>query len=81
MVREATEKVTWAENEMARSTQTLNSHTARRAGEVRSLLYVARDLEYISEEEFEQGRALCCRISGALWGVIQHLKKTSNFAK
>jgi four helix bundle protein len=48
------------------------------AGEVRSLLYIARDLEYISEEEFDQGKEYCCRISGALWGLIQHLKKTSN---
>lgn len=48
------------------------------AGEVRSLLYVARDLGYISEQEFEKNRTLCCRIGGALWGLIQHLKKTSN---
>jgi four helix bundle protein len=49
------------------------------AGEVRSLLYVAKDLNYISEGEFETNKALCCRISGALWGVIQHLKKTGNW--
>jgi four helix bundle protein len=48
------------------------------AGEVRSLLYVAKDLGYISEQEFENNKALCCRIGGALWGLIQHLKKTSN---
>jgi four helix bundle protein len=48
------------------------------AGEVRSLLYVAKDLGYISEEDFEMNKALCCRISGALWGLIQHLKKTGN---
>ncbi len=48
------------------------------AGEVRSLLYVAKDLGYISAEEFEENKALCCRIGGALWGLIQHLKKTSN---
>jgi four helix bundle protein len=48
------------------------------AGEVRSLLYVAKDLGYISEQEFENNRTLCCRIGGALWGLIQHLKKTSN---
>lgn len=48
------------------------------AGEVRNLLYVACDLGYISEEEFNKAKELCCRISGALWGFIQHLKKTSN---
>ncbi len=48
------------------------------AGEVRCLLYVAHDLGYISEEEFNQNKELCCRISGALWGFIQYLKKTSN---
>jgi four helix bundle protein len=50
------------------------------AGEVRSLLYIAKDLGYISADEFENGKDLCCRISGALWGFIQHLKKTSNLA-
>jgi len=48
------------------------------AGEVLSLLYVAKDLGYISEQEFETNRTLCCRIGGALWGLIQHLKKTSS---
>lgn len=48
------------------------------AGEVRSLLYVAKDLGYISAEEFDQGKEYCCRIGGALWGLIQHLKRTSN---
>jgi four helix bundle protein len=48
------------------------------AGEVRSLLYVAKDLGYISDTEFEENKILCCRIAGALWGLIQHLKKTSN---
>lgn len=48
------------------------------AGEVRSLLYIAKDLGYISAQEFENNKALCCRIGGALWGLIQHLKKTSN---
>jgi four helix bundle protein len=48
------------------------------SGEVRSLLYVAHDLGYITEAEFEQCKELCCRIGGALWGLIQHLKKTSN---
>ena len=48
------------------------------AGEVRSLLYVAKDLGYISEEEFENNKELCCRIAGALWGLIQHLRKTSS---
>ena len=33
------------------------------AGEVRSLLYVAKDLGYISEQEFEKNRTLCCRIN------------------
>jgi len=48
------------------------------AGEVRSLLYVAHDLEYISDAEFEQGKELCCRIGGALWGLIQYLKKSDS---
>lgn len=50
------------------------------AGEVRSLLYVAHDLGYINEAEFEQGKELCCRIGGALWRLIQHLKKSSNLS-
>ncbi len=48
------------------------------AGEVRSLLYIAKDLGYISEDEFEQNKEFCCRIGGALWGLIKYLKKTGN---
>lgn len=44
-------------------------------GEVRSILYVARDLGYISEAEFEAGRELCSRIAAALWALIKHLQQ------
>lgn len=45
------------------------------AGEVRSIVYVARDPGYISDEAFEKGKEWCCRIAAALWALIKHLQK------
>lgn len=47
------------------------------AGEVRSLLYVGLDQEYISQDEFNEAHALCVRCSQVIWGFIQHLRRTS----
>ena len=38
------------------------------AAEVRSMLYVALDQGYLSEEEFEECRNLCIRCSQIIWG-------------
>lgn len=44
-------------------------------GEVRSLLYVALDQNYIDEREFERLCSLCVRSSQMIWGLIKYLKK------
>ncbi len=49
------------------------------AGEVRSLLYVARDLEYISSEDFEKLREHCISVSQLCWGLIRHLQRNSGW--
>lgn len=43
-------------------------------GEVRTQLYVALDLKYISAEEFRAGKELCMDVSGQISGLIQYLK-------
>ena len=43
-------------------------------GEVRSQLYVAHELEYISKEEFEETLQMCKEISGQINGFISYLK-------
>ena len=48
-------------------------------GEVRSLLYVASDQGYISENEFKEWHLLCRRISAAIWGFIKSLRKKSSW--
>jgi four helix bundle protein len=46
------------------------------AGEVRSMLYVALDQEYVSRENFEHIRDLSVRCSQLCWGLIKYnLKK------
>ena len=49
------------------------------AGEVRSMLYVALDQEYLTGETFKQCHELCIRCSQLCWGLIKHLKKHSNW--
>jgi four helix bundle protein len=47
------------------------------AGEVRSMLYVALDQEYLTGETFKQCHELSIRCSQLCWGLIKHLKKHS----
>jgi four helix bundle protein len=48
-------------------------------GEVRSMLYVALDQQYIGEEEFDKLTGQCRQCSAAIWGLIRSLSKTSNW--
>ncbi|MDI6839622.1 MAG: four helix bundle protein [bacterium] len=47
------------------------------AGEVRSQLYVAKNLGYLLEEEFKRVNTLCESVSKQISGFIDYLKKTS----
>ena len=49
------------------------------AGEVRSMLYVALDQEYLTRETFKQCHELSIRCSQLCWGLIKHLKKHGNW--
>ncbi len=49
------------------------------AGEVRSMLYIAKDQNSISQEEFDVGLALCMRVSQLCWGLIKHLRNHSDW--
>lgn len=49
------------------------------AGEVRSMLYLALDQKYITEEQFKEAYNLCVRASQLCWGLIKHLQKTSGW--
>ena len=44
------------------------------AGEVRTQLFVALDMDYITRDEFQKGKDICMDISGQLSGLIQYLK-------
>mgnify|MGYP001069228080 CR=1 FL=1 len=48
-------------------------------GEVRSMLYLALDQRFISEEQFNEASRLCIRESQMCWGLIKHLQKTSDW--
>jgi four helix bundle protein len=48
-------------------------------GEVRSMLYLALDQKYITEEQFGEAYNLCVRDSQLCWGLIKHLQKTSGW--
>jgi four helix bundle protein len=48
-------------------------------GEVRSMLYLAADQNYISAEQFKEVYNLCVRGSQLCWGLIKHLQKTSGW--
>ena len=47
--------------------------------EVRSLLYVALDQSYITNEEFDECRDLCIRCGQLIWGLIKSLRKRSDW--
>ena len=47
------------------------------SGEVRSHLYVVRDLDYIISSEFEQVESQALKLSKGLFRFIQHLESTS----
>ena len=49
------------------------------AAEVRSMLYVALDQGYLSEEEFEECRNLCIRCSQIIWGLIKSARRKSDW--
>lgn len=49
------------------------------AGEVRSLLYLALDQDYITDAEFESARALCIRAAQLLWGLIKSLRSKADW--
>ncbi len=48
-------------------------------GEVRSMLYLAMDQKYITEEQFGEAYNLCVRESQLCWGLIKHLQKNSGW--
>ncbi len=43
--------------------------------EVKSQLYLALDIEYITESEFSDSFAICDEISKTIFGLIKHLEK------
>jgi four helix bundle protein len=49
------------------------------AAEVRSMLYVALDQGYLSEEELEECRNLCIRCSQIIWGLIKSVRRKSDW--
>ena len=49
------------------------------AGEVRSLLYVAIDQSYISQQEFDECTSLAIRASKTTWGLIKSLRTKSGW--
>ena len=49
------------------------------AGEVRSLLYVALDQSYITEEEFNTTQDLCIQTSRIIWGLVKSLRTKSGW--
>ena len=48
-------------------------------GEVRSMLYLALDQKYITNEQFNEAYNLCVRESQLCWGLIRHLQKNSDW--
>lgn len=49
------------------------------AGEVRSMLYIARDQRYITAEVFNECYATCVRCSQLCWGLIKYVQKCSSW--
>ncbi len=48
-------------------------------GEVRSMLYLALDQKYITDDQFKEAYNLCIRESQLCWGLIKHLQKNSGW--
>ena len=44
-------------------------------GEVRSMLYLAEDLEYIGTSEAKELRSKCCQLSGSIANLMKYLRK------
>ena len=53
-------------------------HAKASAGEVRSQLYAALDLDYLEHNEFEELATLCKRCSSQIYGLIKYLKSKPN---
>ena len=49
------------------------------AGEVRSMLYIALDQQYVATETFNHCYDICVRCSQLCWGLIKHLHKHSDW--
>ena len=52
------------------------SYAKGSAGEIRSQLYVALDLNYINENQFQEGHALCVLVSSQLTRFANYLKSS-----
>ena len=48
-------------------------------GEVRSMLYLALDQKYITDDQFNEAYNLCVRESQLCWGLIRHLQKNNDW--
>ena len=48
------------------------------AGELRSMLYIALDQKYITQEQFDQAYKLSVSTSRLCWGLIKYLKTKSD---
>ncbi|MEJ2196473.1 MAG: four helix bundle protein [Ignavibacteriaceae bacterium] len=55
------------------------NYSFRSASEVQSLLYVAFDLGYITNSEFELAYNQCVEIKNLIGGFIRYLKKNPNY--
>jgi len=55
------------------------NYSFRSASEVQSLLYVAFDLGYITNSEFELAYKQCIEIKNLIGGFIRYLKKNPNY--
>lgn len=49
------------------------------AGEVRSMLYLAKDRKYLSEDPFNAALDLVIRSAQLCWGMIKHLQENSDW--
>ncbi len=49
------------------------------AGEVRSMLYLAKDRKYLSEDRFNDALDLAVRSAQLCWGMIKYLQENSDW--
>lgn len=49
------------------------------AGEVRSMLYLAKDQGYLPDKRFDDALVLAVRVAQLCWGMIKHLQKHSDW--